>query len=891
MVDIDEGVIVSEDSSESRYTVDVWSLVLPFAIILALYISWLANKGLWVQLLNSISYEYTMCWCYMNLTLYTPQYFMILYTLICVFGECVIIGYIACVALCLLYIIPNIEHGYSMRTSIMAMMPSIILFLLDPMSISAILLMASIILVSTGRRGQGFLLYGIAVAFNWIYILLAPSFIILIRKPFKELMLIFLPPAVMFVYAWYNAFVLSVIFWLWDQPAYSFARFLETLGVVSGVYFPNSILILVCAIAFFGFIAGVIFGHIIGITEDRIVLFTMFMQLFGVEVAFLGVYAAPIMLSIHVVIVLLMIMLGVSLFLVLALDALYVVAVITGIPSLDILYRAVLIVLVVYLAKTVVSKEMVKKPAGYVLTKILCDVSRPYVILVRKVTGKTAGVLSKKLKKARSAFTRIISAKIIRFVAKRKTTLLVLVKLAIIYLICLLIFLYRISLPQHIVFDEFHYVRAAREIIQKGSDPRMEHPPLVKYLIVLGIRILGDNPLGWRLPIVVFSALTLPSTYYIAWKISNSEKVAAIATSLLMLDPMFYSLSRLAMLDGPSVGLATVGMALTIRYMKSEGREIKYLYLSGIFLGLAISSKMPALMAILAAIAIVPFPHRKYATMHLMLALIVTPSIVFILTYIPLYLMMITLYGPPITKVLTLYILLRLLPLWVLSVVNGMFAAYSRIPDTQPTIESHPWEWPVGWKPIRGFMAIAVIGGTIYTSMVVLLGNPFTWLVGLASILIIGVLHVVISTLIYLDRVFKISIIKSKSDVIKNIKTMLDPIALIVLWGLLIWLAYLPASIAHWFSYYYRPGTNWVLDNIGSLVISILKEGRPSYIFYMYHILPPIYITLAYLFDKIDKDTGAQFSIAMVLLSAIYFLLMYPIISGAVWINYTSIIM
>ncbi|MEM1980924.1 MAG: hypothetical protein QXH59_08880, partial [Candidatus Caldarchaeum sp.] len=58
------------------------------------------------------------------------------------------------------------------------------------------------------------------------------------------------------------------------------------------------------------------------------------------------------------------------------------------------------------------------------------------------------------------------------------------------------------------IFDEAHYIPAVRKMLM-GEAVNLEHPPLSKWIIMLGIMALGDNPWGWRVPMVLFSALTL----------------------------------------------------------------------------------------------------------------------------------------------------------------------------------------------------------------------------------------------------------------------------------------------------------------------------------------------------------------------------------------------
>jgi dolichyl-phosphate-mannose-protein mannosyltransferase len=67
-----------------------------------------------------------------------------------------------------------------------------------------------------------------------------------------------------------------------------------------------------------------------------------------------------------------------------------------------------------------------------------------------------------------------------------------------------------VTTPDHLYFDEVHYVPAARQMLEPVmSTPLLNpmHPPLAKQLIAVSIRIFGDNPLGWRYSAALFGAV------------------------------------------------------------------------------------------------------------------------------------------------------------------------------------------------------------------------------------------------------------------------------------------------------------------------------------------------------------------------------------------------
>ena len=68
------------------------------------------------------------------------------------------------------------------------------------------------------------------------------------------------------------------------------------------------------------------------------------------------------------------------------------------------------------------------------------------------------------------------------------------------------LFLVYIQFPEKLNFDEFHYIPAARRLLDFSNPKNMEHPPLGKELIAIGMAIFGDQPLGWRFMSTIFGA-------------------------------------------------------------------------------------------------------------------------------------------------------------------------------------------------------------------------------------------------------------------------------------------------------------------------------------------------------------------------------------------------
>ncbi len=139
------------------------------------------------------------------------------------------------------------------------------------------------------------------------------------------------------------------------------------------------------------------------------------------------------------------------------------------------------------------------------------------------------------------------------------------------------------------IFDEAHYLPAIRRMMLGDRAVNLEHPPLSKAIIWLGIAVFGDNPWGWRTLNTFFSALTLFIVGLTAYRFAKSLRIPLLAQAFLLTDVTFFNISGFAILDPPALFF----IALTI-YLYVSGRWL----LSSIPLGLAMLSKSSSILLI-----------------------------------------------------------------------------------------------------------------------------------------------------------------------------------------------------------------------------------------------------------------------------------------------------
>ena len=155
----------------------------------------------------------------------------------------------------------------------------------------------------------------------------------------------------------------------------------------------------------------------------------------------------------------------------------------------------------------------------------------------------------------------------------------------------LILRLFNIASIKSEIFDEVYYVDGARDLlafgveVDKNSPEFVVHPPVGKWMISLGIRAFGDNPLGWRVATAVVGTLMILLVALIAHRLFYSPLLNALASALMAFDGLALVHSRTAMLDN---FLAFFILVATYFFIRK-----RYIWV-GLFLGLALATKWSA---------------------------------------------------------------------------------------------------------------------------------------------------------------------------------------------------------------------------------------------------------------------------------------------------------
>ncbi|MET4131178.1 dolichyl-phosphate-mannose-protein mannosyltransferase [Porphyrobacter sp. MBR-155] len=306
---------------------------------------------------------------------------------------------------------------------------------------------------------------------------------------------------------------------------------------------------------------------------------------------------------------------------------------------------------------------------------------------------------------------------------------------------------WRLAVPSIPVFDEVHYIPAARELLSLfnggfGDYLNPEHPMLGKHLIALGMAMFGDSPLGWRIMPLAFGTLALFASMRALWHASE-DRFACIAFGVLLATGFhLFIQSRIAMLDvfmAAFLAVAAWQFAGAIRQPET-GRW--RLALTGIALGCAMAAKwnavplamLPGLVFFAARISAgrrrlflsrrgAPVPGMTLVEAFVWLGIV--PLVIYALTFVPGYWLGDTLRPSPLAQ-------------------HGLIGLHREILGLQQqvltphTYQSNWQQWVLNTRGI--WYLYEVVDGA--QRGVLLIGNPLTMLLGLPALawcLVIGV--------------------------------------------------------------------------------------------------------------------------------------------------------
>nr|WP_277998412.1 phospholipid carrier-dependent glycosyltransferase [Sphingomonas liriopis] len=285
-----------------------------------------------------------------------------------------------------------------------------------------------------------------------------------------------------------------------------------------------------------------------------------------------------------------------------------------------------------------------------------------------------------------------------------------------------LLFCWRLTTPHILVFDEVHYVPAARMLRDLAGPVNIEHPLLGKTLIALGMTLFGDNPLGWRALSTLAASAVVTGVFAILWLLFGRVRTASVGAVLVALNFTVFVQARIAMLDGYMAAFVVTGLAALLWAMRAEGKAVWRRWLLGAaLLGLAVGTKWTALpyLGIAGAAYLLARRHRPqlWPGMHPLAALAALGGVallVYLATFWPAFLYR----DQPLT-------LGTLLPFQL-----DMFRQQTQVLPPH-TYQSNWYSWPLDWRPVW-YLYEPADGAQ---RGVLMLGNPVVMWGGLVALI------------------------------------------------------------------------------------------------------------------------------------------------------------
>lgn len=157
------------------------------------------------------------------------------------------------------------------------------------------------------------------------------------------------------------------------------------------------------------------------------------------------------------------------------------------------------------------------------------------------------------------------------------------------------LFLWGVTTPHVFVFDELHYVPAARTLLALAGPVNTEHPLVAKEFIAAGIALFGDNSFGWRFFPTLAGSATVMGVFAIVWLLYHRIRPAVMAAIFALLSFTVYIEARIAMIDGFLGAFTVLAIAATLWSMRAPpGKAWPRWIVASILFGLAVATKWAA---------------------------------------------------------------------------------------------------------------------------------------------------------------------------------------------------------------------------------------------------------------------------------------------------------
>ncbi len=146
--------------------------------------------------------------------------------------------------------------------------------------------------------------------------------------------------------------------------------------------------------------------------------------------------------------------------------------------------------------------------------------------------------------------------------------------------------------------EELQVVTQARAYL-RGDYFFDAEPPLIALSVSASMRLFGDNPWSWRMPIAVLGVALIVTTYLLGRRMFRSRLAAGLAATLVLIDGLFVADSRAAAPDIAYLSFAALSYLFLFRFAQSSVPAVRSraLACTGCALGLCLAAKLYAPVA------------------------------------------------------------------------------------------------------------------------------------------------------------------------------------------------------------------------------------------------------------------------------------------------------
>jgi dolichyl-phosphate-mannose-protein mannosyltransferase len=258
---------------------------------------------------------------------------------------------------------------------------------------------------------------------------------------------------------------------------------------------------------------------------------------------------------------------------------------------------------------------------------------------------------------------------------------------------------YHLGFPPSRLWDERYFPAMANKYLQ-GVYQFDLHPPLGKFIIAVGIALLGHEPLGWRIMPALFGLALVPLAALLGWYCLKERVGAMLLTTFFAAETIFIAHSRLGVMD-----IFVVFFVLAAFLAALQAANDRQVIFSSVLIGLAVAVKWAAFPV---AVPIGYVLWRKGLLRPFLGGLWISAVVYVAVVYVG---ALITITTNPIEA-------------WVWAWDWHVDAA-RKVTAAIPHAWGSPWwSWPIMLRPIRFYYAANAEG--LY-QVIMAMGNPLIW--------------------------------------------------------------------------------------------------------------------------------------------------------------------